>query len=354
MTAADLVARHAIRNALARHSQGVDRADANLLASAYHADATVDYGFFAGPAATLVDILATAQKAALPTLHRTGNCDIRLSGDKAVSESLVIAHAEEAADGGPNLRRMVFGRYLDRHERRDGEWRLTHRTYVLDSNSNRHDAGPRIDPPLADDHFVPEGGKGAADPGRALIAQYRAAARHLQEARPMETDAAALDAALSREQIRQLVYGYCRAADRADADLMASLFWEDATVISGVSNGTAAEFARAVTDYVTANLDACFHSVANEWIEVKGDHAVGEHYVIAHDRAHGTERMTGGRYVDSYERRGGIWKIAARTFVCDWTSAHPASFEPAGFYEGLTTRGCFGTNDPIYKHWESL
>lgn len=354
MTTADLVARHAIRNTLARHSRGVDRADANLLASAYHADATVDYGFFVGPAVTLVEILAGAQKAALPTLHRTGNCDIRVKGSRAVSESLVIAHAEEASESGPKLRRMVFGRYLDRHEHRDGDWRLTHRTYVLDSNMNRTDAGPRADPPLADDHFVPEGGKGAADPARALIAHHRAAARHLQEARPMETDATALDAALSREAIRSLVYGYCRAADRADPDLMASLFWDDATVISGVTNGPAADFARAVTQYVTTNLDACFHSVSNEWIEVKGDHAVGEHYVIAHDRASGIDRMTGGRYADSYERRGGQWKIASRTFISDWTAAHSTTFEQAGFYEGLTTRGCFGRNDPIYRHWESL
>lgn len=354
MTAADLIARHAIRNTLARHSRGVDRADANLLASAYHPGATVDYGFFAGPAATLVEILAGAQKAALPTLHRTGNCDIRMAGSRAVSESLVIAHAEEPREGGANLRRMIFGRYLDRHECRDGEWRLTHRTYVLDSNINRTDAGLRCDPPLADDHFVPEGGKGAADPARVLIAHHRAAARPLQEARPMDIDAAALDAALSREAIRSLVYGYCRAADRADADLMASLFWEDATVISGVTNGSAADFAREVVAYVTTNLEACFHSVSNEWIEVKGDHGVGEHYVIAHDRAGGTDRMTGGRYVDSYERRGGIWKIASRTFISDWTAAHPTTFEPAGFYEGLTTRGCFGRIDPIYKHWESL
>ena len=57
LTADDLIARHGILNALASHSRGVDRADANLLGSAYHADATVDYGFYAGPAATLGWIL---------------------------------------------------------------------------------------------------------------------------------------------------------------------------------------------------------------------------------------------------------------------------------------------------------
>lgn len=344
-----LVARHQIRNALAVHSRGVDRADANLLGSAYHPDATVDYGFFAGPAETLVAILAGAQKGALPTLHRTANCEIRIAGDRAVSESYVVAYAEEV-----EIQRMVFGRYLDRHECRDGEWRLTHRTYVLDSNTNRPNTALRSDPSVAPDHFVPEGGKGASDPGRALLARHHAASRALQKARPMTQDSAALDAALSRDAIRLLLTGYCRAADRGDAALMTSLFWEDAEVISGIVNGSAADFASEIVAYVTANLDSCFHSIANEWIEVAGDHAVGEHYVLAHNRAGGQDTLTGGRYIDSYARRGGAWRIASRAFVCDWTATHPTTFEGGGFYEGLTTRGCFGQQDPVYAHWESL
>ncbi|MDE2597142.1 MAG: nuclear transport factor 2 family protein [Sphingomonadales bacterium] len=349
MTSADLVARHAILNTLAMHSRGVDRADANLLGSAYHADATVDYGFYAGAAETLVAILAGAQKAALPTLHRTANCEVRISGDRAVSESYVIAYAEEA-----DIQRMVFGRYLDRHARRGGVWRLTHRTYVLDGNTNRATTASRADPPLSDAHFVPEGGKGAADPGRALLALHHAASGAQQKASPMTADAAAIDAALSRDAIRRLLTGYCRAADRADAALMAAMFWDDAEVISGVVNGSAADFARDVIAHITATFASCFHSIANEWIEVQGNHAVGEHYVIAHNRGGQTDTMTGGRYVDRYERRGGEWRIASRAFVLDWTQTHPTTYEPAGFYEGLTTRGCYGTSDPVYKHWESL
>lgn len=349
MTSETLAARHQILNALANHSRGVDRADANLLGSAYHPDATVDYGFFTGPAATLVDILANAQKGSLPTLHRTSNCEIRVSGDHAVSESYVIAYVEEA-----DLHRMVFGRYLDRHTCRDGIWRLAHRTYLLDSNINRSGAAVRADPPLTNDHFVPAGGKGAADSGRVLLAHHQAAHRSLQKASPMTADAAALDAALSRDAIRQLITAYCRAADRADAELMRSIFWEDATVISGVVNGNGADFAAGVTEYVLENLDCSFHSIANEWIEVAGDHAVGEHYVIAHNRSAGNETLTGGRYIDSYARRGGQWKILSRSFVCDWTQTQPATYDPAGFYEALTTRGCYGREDPVYKQWESL
>ena len=89
-----LAASHAIRNVLAIHSRGVDRGDGNLLGAAYHADATVDYGFFAGEASTLVSILAGAQAAAPPTMHRTAGSDIRVSGAQAVAESYVIAAIE--------------------------------------------------------------------------------------------------------------------------------------------------------------------------------------------------------------------------------------------------------------------
>jgi uncharacterized protein (TIGR02246 family) len=349
MTPEDLIARHGILNAIANHSRGVDRADVNLLGSAYHPGATVDYGFYAGPAPALVDMLGNGQKGSLPTLHRTSNSEIRVSGDRAAAESYVIAYVEE-----PELQRMVFGRYLDRFGVQDGAWRLTHRAYVLDGNTNRPNSAARADPPDSHDHFVPEGGKGASDPGRALLAHHLASSRPLQKAALMPADPSALDAALSREDIRRLVTTYCRAVDRADAAMMAGIFWDDANVISGIVNGEGAAFARDVTAYVAANLEHCFHSVANEWIEVKGDHAVGEHYIIAHNRAGGQDTMTGGRYIDSYERRDGIWKIASRSFVLDWTATHPTTFEPAGFYAGLTTRGCFGKADPVYAHWDAL
>jgi len=349
MTPEHLIARHGILNALANHSRGVDRADANLLGSAYHSDATVDYGFYAGPADAFVDMMANAMKAAAPTLHRTSNCDIRVHGDRAVSESYVVAYVEDA-----EKQRMVFGRYLDQHARRDGVWRLGHRTYVLDGNINRPTTIARTDPPVSHDHFVPTGAKGAADAGRALLAQHEASSRTLQGAPTMPTDAEALDAALSRDAIRLLLTAYCRGVDRGDKALLSSIYWEDSTVISGLVNASGPNFADTIVDYVTANLDYCFHSIANEWIEVNGDHAIGEHYILAHMSVGGQDVMTGGRYIDSYERRDGVWKIKARTFVADWNTTHPKSLELDGMYEPLKTRGSFGPNDPVYKLWNSL
>jgi ketosteroid isomerase-like protein len=344
-----LIDRHRIRNVLALHSRGVDRGDANLLGATYHPGASVDYGFFVGPAQDLVVILAAAQKAAAPTLHRTSNCEIRVNGDRAVSESYVTAYVDTAA-----TQRLVFGRYLDRHERRSGEWRLSHRRYVMDGNTNRASTASHSDPPVAHDNFVPEGAKGASDPGRALLAHYLAANRSLQGARPMSADAQELDAALSRDAIRALLTGYCRGIDRGDKALLTSIYWEDSTVVSGMVNASGAQFASDTVDFVTANLDYCFHAIANEWIEVKGDHAVGEHYVTAQVSVGGQDVTTGGRYIDSYQRRGGVWKIAARTFVADWNTSHPNSLELDGMYEPLKTRGSFGKGDPVYALWASL
>ncbi len=344
-----LIDRHRILNVLALHSCGVDRGDANLLGAAYHPSATVDYGFFVGAAQDLVVILAAAQKAAPPTQHRTSNCEIRVNGDRAVSESYVTAYVEDA-----ELQRLVFGRYLDRLERRGGEWRLSHRQYVMDGNTNRSTTASRTDPPVAHDNFVPEGGKGASDPGRALLAHYLAANRSLQGAKPMSADTEELEAALSRDAIRRLLTGYCRGIDRGDKALLASIYWEDSVVVSGMVNASGAQFASDTVDFVSANLDYCFHAIANEWIEVKGDHAVGEHYVTAQVSVGGQDVTTGGRYIDSYERRGGVWKIKARTFVADWNTSYPQSMELDGMYEPLKTRGSFGSGDPVYALWASL
>ena len=166
--------------------------------------------------------------------------------------------------------------------------------------------------------------------------------------------AAALDAALSKLAIHDLSMAYCRGVDRADVELLKSVFHEDSTVLTGAFNGSGPAFCEHITTTCPGNMDYCFHSVANQWIEVKGDHAVGEHYAIAHVTAGGNDLMVGGRYVDSYERRDGVWKIKSRTFVYDWTTTHPTTNMQGDFYAALKNRGEWGKGDPVYALWASL
>ncbi len=350
-TLAEVASRQAIANVLAVHSRGVDRADGNLLGSAYHTDATVDYGFFVGAASQLVSILAAAQKGQPITLHRTSNMWIKVHGSRARSEGYVIAYVETGGEPG-GMQRWIGGRYLDTHEARAGVWALTHRRYVMDFNINRPSTTRVTEPAVALAHFAPRGGQGAADPGRTLLALYGAGFTHQEDTTVTTADAdAQLERVLAQQALHDLNMAYARAADRADAQLMASIFHEDATVVSGVFNCGGPQYARDVTAFIRENLTRCFHSVANEWYEVRGDQAVGESYVIAAVTAGGRDILTGGRYVDAYERRSGVWKIKHRVFIEDWSNAQPTSHELTGMYAGLTTHGCFGEADPVYGFW---
>lgn len=165
---------------------------------------------------------------------------------------------------------------------------------------------------------------------------------------------AALNAALARAEIHDLCMAYSRGVDRADKALLRSIFSEDSSVITGVVNASGAEFAETICAFVTSEVDMCFHSVANEWIEVRGDEAVGEHYALAHMVKDGQDVMTGGRYLDRYVKHGGKWLIRNRTFVSDWNTTHPSTLERGGFYEALSTWGAFGSTDPVYSLWASL
>ena len=79
---------------------------------------------------------------------------------------------------------------------------------------------------------------------------------------------------------------------------------------------------------------------------------MGESYVIAMATAGGSDVMTGGRYIDAFERRNGKWKFKSRSFVIDWSSTQPVSYESGGMYAALTTRGSYGRGDPVYAFWK--
>jgi hypothetical protein len=73
------------------------------------------------------------------------------------------------------------------------------------------------------------------------------------------------------------------------------------------------------------------HFTLNPLIEVDGDHAVVESYMIAAlvvvpKGTDGPEilQTAGGRYLDRFERRDGAWRIAHRHFIVDWQTIQDA------------------------------
>lgn len=356
---AELAAVDAIRTRLAQHSRAIDRVDFGLLSDCYHPDGTVDYGFFRGPAREFAAILIESQRGQPVTLHRTSQMWVRLAGERAVSESYVIAYVQSPEADGAMRQRLVCGRYLDRHERRDGIWRMTHRSYVLDTNANW--PGAYVAAPLAPlAAHVPAGAQGAADPGLALLAMGQAANIRLSAGvtgMPINpTDPATVDAAIARQQIADLTMAYCRGVDRADEALLQTVFHDDSIMVSGAFNGPGKLFASEICKIVRAVFDQTFHSIANQWIDVTGDGAIGETYAIAvatmtDEDGSKAEILTGGRYIDRFTRHNGRWGIAERTFVMDWSIKQPSSrIVDEGMFATLEN-GCFGQDDPVYRLW---
>ena len=132
---------------------------------------------------------------------------------------------------------------------------------------------------------------------------------------------APVQALLDKQEIYEVLMRYCRAIDRCDEPLLRSLYHPDATDDHGVFNGKASDF----FDWVMPTLrtmKSTTHSISNVLIEVEGDAAHSEAYFVAHHRIEKEGKdhdyIVGGRYIDRFERRSAVWKIAERRVVYDW------------------------------------
>jgi len=116
-----------IQACLLRYTRGVDRHDRDLMLSAYWPDAFDEHGVAEGVAADFVD-WAIGWHGEFQTKHQhiIANSTIELGDDTAHGETYYIFWGENR-EGPPTL---AFGRYVDRFERRNGEWRIAHRVCV--------------------------------------------------------------------------------------------------------------------------------------------------------------------------------------------------------------------------------
>lgn len=131
----ELVEREAIRDVLARYCRAVDRLDADLLRSVYHPDAFDDHGPFKGTRDDLIAWVIPFLRAEYETTnHHLTTQIIDIDGDVAQVESYGIVVQDKIVDG-ERLRSTAHARYVDRMEKRDGEWRIARRIVVTDSGS---------------------------------------------------------------------------------------------------------------------------------------------------------------------------------------------------------------------------
>jgi hypothetical protein len=128
-----LLDREAIRSVLYRYCRAIDRRDAPLLESVYWDGANEWHGGYRGSAAGFRELAMQGPGSFEVMRHSLGTINIDLDGDVAYSEAYFVASGvlRERRDGERMLR-VHEGRYLDKFERRRGEWRITRRTVVKD------------------------------------------------------------------------------------------------------------------------------------------------------------------------------------------------------------------------------
>ena len=126
----EMLDREAIRAVYARYARGMDRIDVALIGSAYHPDAVEDHHgeVYSGP--SIPETLARHVRDGMNrTLTNFTSFTIALDGDRAGCEAYYIG-LHLLKNG--NKRLLSAGRSVDRLERRDGEWRFTHRNIQPD------------------------------------------------------------------------------------------------------------------------------------------------------------------------------------------------------------------------------
>lgn len=126
-----LLEREQIRDCLARLARGEDRRNAELISACYWPDSTSDYGVFLGTFDEYLAWVVPGSPAIPVTQHVLGQSVIELQGDAARAETQVISY-HRVKMGTEERDTIIGGRYLDRMEKRGGEWRIAQRTMLYD------------------------------------------------------------------------------------------------------------------------------------------------------------------------------------------------------------------------------
>jgi hypothetical protein len=124
-----LLDRQDILDCLTRFSRGMDRFDRELFLSAFHPDGIIAAGdFVGGPEALYEWASAMHEQGQSATHHNLLNHTCDIEGDVAHTETYYL-YATRNRD---ETNWLAGGRYIDRLERRDGEWKIALRTNVIE------------------------------------------------------------------------------------------------------------------------------------------------------------------------------------------------------------------------------
>ena len=132
-----------------------------------------------------------------------------------------------------------------------------------------------------------------------------------------------------KDEIRDVIMRYGRGVDRLDEELLRSCYHPDSHDDHGHWKGNGHDFAAFIVTSLPARTHHSTHAVTNCLVELDPEDANvarAESTSLAHLRRtddDGVEWLDvfAGRYVDRFERRSGVWRIAHRVVVHDWSTS---------------------------------
>jgi hypothetical protein len=137
-----------IQDTMYRWCRAVDRLDLESARAVFHPDARDNHGIFNGDVPGLIAWIGERHKAIPFSMHAVSNMLIEFAGkDLALVETYIRTTQRYPAEAKAALGQLSGGklgpegtamdlftcsRYVDRFERRNGEWRIARRTVVAD------------------------------------------------------------------------------------------------------------------------------------------------------------------------------------------------------------------------------
>lgn len=170
--------REAIREIIALYAHAIDRRRWELMASLFHPGATFGFGPIEGDwrgfveqARAIIDPCVATQHQLGQTLigfadHETAHCETYLTAMHLVPAG--YPRPEVFPDRGETYAAVIAGRYVDRFEKRDGEWRVARRQGLYDWREFRMIGEATL-------AAMPEGACGyhdARDPSTPVVARW--------------------------------------------------------------------------------------------------------------------------------------------------------------------------------------
>jgi hypothetical protein len=139
----ELLDKQAITEAIYRYGRCMDRLDREAGRSMFWPEATADYGeqLFQGTCYDFIEMCMEAHPTFASHSHQFSNILITVDGPTATSETYGDVTLRRIDDQGQYIDLRNLGRYVDRWEKRDEEWRIITRIYLHDFDQSGPSAG---------------------------------------------------------------------------------------------------------------------------------------------------------------------------------------------------------------------